>query len=110
MRKIFGADAYAKIKQQNDPTYKTLKQYADAWDLKDGQIDSVYQTVHTFQDEVDRTRAAAELSQSAGEPVNWRQINSTIEQSRQQTEAGLKNLIGPDRLRRLEQNGVLSNG
>jgi|GEM_PF-2782343 len=110
MRKIFGADAYAKMKQQSDPTYKTLKQYADAWDLKDGQIDSVYQTVHTFQDEVDRTRAAAELSQSAGEPVNWRQINSTIEQSRQQTEAGLKNLIGPDRLRRLEQNGVLSNG
>ena len=109
LRQIFGAGAYDKIKRQSDPTYKTLQQYAEAWELKDAEIQSVYETLHAFQDQANRTRVAAEMSEAAGQRVNWRGINSAIEQARQQTEASLQNLIGGERLRRLKQNEVLTN-
>ena len=108
LRQIFGAEAYDNMKRQNDPTYKTLQQYAGAWELKDNEIQSVYDTIHSFQDQADRTRSAAEMSEAAGQRVNWREINSAIEQAQQQTEAGLQNLIGSERLQRLKQNGVLT--
>lgn len=106
-RRTFGPEAYDTMKRENDPTYKTLKQYAEAWQLKDNDIRSVYETVHAFQDQAERTRTAAEMSEAAGQRVNWREINAAIEQSRLQTEAGLQNLIGSERLRRLQQNGVI---
>ncbi len=109
LRQIFGADAYDNMKRQNDPTYKTLKQYADTWQMSDQQVQSVYDAVHAFQDQAERTREAAEMSQSAGQHVNWREVNASIDQARQQAEAGLQTIVGADRLRRLEQNGVLSN-
>jgi hypothetical protein len=107
LRQIFGTAAYDNVKQQNDPTYKTLKQYAAAWELKDQEIQSVYEALHAFQDQADRTRTAAEMSEAAGQRINWREINPAIEQARQQTEAGLQNLIGGERLQRLKQNGIL---
>ncbi|MBK9990491.1 MAG: hypothetical protein IPP19_07115 [Verrucomicrobia bacterium] len=108
LRQIFGADAYDKMKQQNDPTYKTLKQYAEAWELKDQEIQSVYETIHPFQDQAAQTRSAAEMREAAGQRVNWRDINASIERAQQQAEANLQNLIGSERLRRLKQNGVLT--
>jgi len=108
LRRIFGPEAYDSLKRQNDPTYKTLQQYAQAWELKDQEIQSVYQTLRAFQDQAARTRSAAEMSEAAGQRVNWREINSAIEQAQQQTEAGLQNLIGGERLLRLKQNGVLT--
>ena len=108
LRRIFGAAAYDAMKRQNDPTYQTLRQYAAAWELKDQEIQSVYETLHAYQDQAARTRSAAEMSEAAGQRVNWREINSGIEQAQQQTEAGLQNLIGGERLQRLKQNGVLT--
>jgi len=107
LRQIFGAEAYENMKRQNDPTYQTLQQYAGVWGLKDAEIQSVYETIHAFQDQAARARNAAEMSAAAGQPVDWREINAAIEQARRQTEAGLQNLIGGDRLWRLEQNGVV---
>jgi hypothetical protein len=108
LRQVFGAAVYDNMKRQNDPTFKTLQQYAEAWELKDQEIQSVYETLHAFQDQAARTRSAAEMSEAAGQRVNWREINSAIEQAQQQTEAGLQNLIGGERLQRLKQNGVLT--
>lgn len=108
LRGIFGAAAYDDMNRRNDPTYKTLKLYAEAWELKDHEIQSVYETLHAFNDQTDLTRNAAEMREAAGQRVNWREINSAIEQARQQTKAGLQNLIGSERLRRLEQNGLLT--
>lgn len=108
LRRIFGAEAYDTMKRQNDPTYKTLKQYANAWELQEHEIQSVYETLHAFHDQAERTRIPAQMSEAAGQPVNWRDINTAIEQARQQTEAGLQNLIGGERLRRLKQNGLLT--
>lgn len=107
LRRIFGPEAYDNMKRQNDPTYKTLKQYADAWELNDREIQPVYDTLHTFEQQAERTRTAAEMSESAGQRVNWREIDAAIEQARQKTESSLQNLIGAERLRRLKQNGLL---
>ncbi len=109
LRQIFGADAYDNIKRQNDPTYQTLQRYAGAWELNDRDVQSVYQALHAFQEQADRTRSAAQLSESAGQPVNWREIEAGIAQARQQTEAGLQSLIGDERLQRLKRNGVLTS-
>jgi hypothetical protein len=108
LRRIFGAEAYDTMKRQNDLTYKTLQQYAGAWELKGQEIQSVYEALHGFHDQIELTRSAAALSEAAGQPVNWRAIDSAIEQTRQQTEASLQNLIGVERLRRLKQNGILT--
>jgi len=107
LRQIFGSEAYDKMKRQNDPTYQTLQQYAGAWELKDQEIQPVYDALHAFQDQADLLRTTAEMNEAAGQRVNWREINSAIAQARQQTEAGLQALIGDERLRRLKQNGVL---
>ena len=108
LRQIFGVAAYDKMKRQNDPTYKTLQQYAGAWELKDQEIQSVYETLRPFQDQAARTRSAAEMREAAGQRVNWREIDSAIERAQQHAEAGLQNLIGGERVQRLKQNGVLS--
>ena len=108
LRQIFGAGVYDTMKQQSDPTYKTLKQYAEAWELKDHEIQSVYESLHAYQDQAERMRHAATLRESAGQPVNWHEISSSIEHVQQQTEASLQNIIGSERLRRLKLNGILT--
>lgn len=108
LRRIFGTAAYDNIKRQNDPTYKTLQQYAGAWELNPHEMQSVYETLRMFQDQAARTRTAAEMSEAAGQRVNWREINSAIEQAQKQTETGLQSLIGGERFQRLKQNGVLT--
>jgi hypothetical protein len=107
LRGIFGAEAYDNQKQQNDPTFKTLKLYAGAWELNEPDVQSVYQALHAFNSQADLTRSAAEMREAAGQRVNWREINAAIEQARQQTETGLQSLIGPERLGRLKENGLL---
>ncbi len=108
LRQIFGAEAYDTLKRQSDPTYQTLQQYAGVWNLQPADVQSVYATLRAFQDQADRLRAAAALRDAAGQPVDWRAVNAQIEQARQQTESGLQNQIGSDRLAQLEQNGVLT--
>lgn len=107
LRQVFGADAYETVKRQNDPAYQTLTQYAGAWELQAPEISSVYASVHALQDQADRLRTAAELREAAGQRVNWREIDATIAQARQQTEIRLAALLGPERLQRLEANGML---
>lgn len=108
LRRIFGLEAYDNLKQQNDPTFKMLQQYADAWELKAREVQSVFEVLHASGDQTDRMRSAAEMSEAAGQRVNWREVNSVIEQARQQTEVSLQNLIGAERFSRLKQNGVLT--
>lgn len=109
-RQVFGAEAYDNYKLAHDPTYQALKQYAGAWNLNDGEVRQVYQSVSAFQQQADSIRAAAALNQQSGRNVDWNAVNATIEQARQQTETGLQSTIGPERVRRLEQNGLLENG
>ena len=107
LRQIFGSDAYESMKRQNDAT-QALQQYAGAWNLNNNEMQQVYDSVHDFQQQADRIRSAAQLSEQAGQRVDWNAVNASIDQVQQQTEMGLQNTIGPDRLHRLEQNGLLT--
>jgi hypothetical protein len=108
LRRIFGGEAYDTMTRQNDPTYKTLRQYAKAWELNDHEIQFVYETLRPFQSQAERLRQAAEMREAAGQRVNWREIDSVIEKARQQTEIALQNLIGGEGLQRLKQNELLA--
>jgi hypothetical protein len=107
LRQIFGSDSYDNAKRENDTTYQKLTQYASAWNLADSQIQPVYDAVSAYHDQADRMRMAAEMSEAAGRPVNWRDVNVAITQSRLQTESALVNLIGGEQVHRLQENGVL---
>lgn len=107
LRRIFGPDAYEQHKRQTDPTYQTLQQYAGTWALQGQEVDTVYQHLRAFHDQAEQTRTAAALRESAGEAVNWREINQAIDEARQKTESRLQTIIGLDRVRRLKQNGLL---
>jgi hypothetical protein len=107
LRRILGEEAYEAVRRQNDPTYRTLRQYAGAWDLQESEIQSVYEPLRAFQDQAERTRLAAEMSEAAGQRVNWREIDASIDEARRQTEAGLLPVLGGERLHRLKQNGLL---
>ena len=109
LRGIFGAEAYNNLKRQNDPTYQTLRQYAGTWELGDQDIQSVYEALQSLGNQTNQTRQAAEISEAAGQRVNWREVNAAIDLARQQTEVNLQSKIGSERLRRLKQNGVLTN-
>ncbi len=108
LRQMFGAQAYDAMKLQSDPTYASLQKYASVWGLSGDDIQSAYADLHAFQAQADLTRTAAAIRDAAGQPVDWRAVNASIDQSRAQTEAALQNLLGPDRLGRLEQNGMLT--
>ena len=109
LRQIFGAAAYDNVKQQNDPTYQTLRQFAETWEIGGREIQSVYATVHTLETEVELLRNAAEVRESAGQRVNWREVNAAVEQVRRRAEASLQNQLGDRRLQRLKENGVLNS-
>ncbi|HYD84651.1 MAG TPA: hypothetical protein VEA63_11375 [Opitutus sp.] len=109
LRGIFGAAAYEQSKRRNDPTYQTLQQYAGAWAIAETKIQPVYDAVRILREQTDLTRAAAAMREAAGQPVNWREINAVIEQTRQQTETTLQTLVGDETLRRLKQNGLLNS-
>jgi len=108
LRQIFGAEAYDNMTRQNDPAYKTLQQYAGTWNLNDSEVQQVYNSVHDFQQQAERLRQAAQLSEQAGQKVDWNAVNASIDQAQQQTESTLQNTIGADRLRRLNENGLLT--
>lgn len=108
LRRLFGADNFDSLQRQNDPTFQTLQQYAVAWELHDHDVRSVYDSLQAFHGEAQRLRSAAALAEAAGQRVNWAEIDASIDAARQQTESGLQRLIGPDRLRRLRQNGLLA--
>jgi hypothetical protein len=108
LRQVFGASAYDVMKRQQDPTFKTLRQYAQAWELTESDVTSVYDALHTYDEQAAQLRHAGETSEAAGQRVNWRELNAQIEQLRQQTESGLSTAIGGERLRRLQQNGLLA--
>lgn len=107
LRQIFGAAAYEAVKRQNDPTYQTLRQYADAWQLQDHEVQSVYQALRSLRDQAELARSAASLREAVGQAVNWPELNLTLAQAQQRTESGLQTLLGGERLRRLKQNGLL---
>lgn len=107
LRRIFGAAAYDEQKRRSDPTYQTLQQFAGAWGLQDQEVQGAYRTLHAYHNEMDRIRQVAGIREQAGQTVNWREINATIEQLRRQTEADLDAQLGVDRVQRLEQNGMM---
>ena len=108
-RKAVGAATYDQLKRGHDSTYQTLKQYAGAWNLTEPEIEPVYTKVRSFQDEAERLRQAAQMSELAGQNADWNAVNSLIEESRRETEAGLHGLIGEERLSRLLRNGILTS-
>ncbi len=108
LRRIFGAAAYDAMRRRNDATYMQLTQFAPAWDLTAQEVDSVYEPLRAFHDQAERARAAAAMREAAGQRVDWREIDASIEQARRQTEAGLAELIGDRRLERLKQHGLLT--
>lgn len=107
-RNAVGAATYDQLKREHDSTYQTLKQYAGAWNLTDSEIEPVYAKVKGFQDDSERLRQAAQMSELAGQNPDWNAVNSAIDQSRSETESGLQNLIGSERVRRLLRNGMLT--
>lgn len=109
-RQAFGQAAYDDYKLQHDPTYQTLTQYAGAWNLSGADVQQVYQSVSAYQQQASALREAAALQQQSGQNVDWGAVNAAIQQAQQQTEAALQTAIGPERLQRLEQNGLLQDG
>lgn len=107
-RKALGADAYESLKREHDDTYQTLSQYAGAWKLQDSEIEPVYQKIKAYENGVDLLRRAAQMRELAGQPADWKAVNAAIEQTRQQTDTALQNLLGPDRAGRVTRNGLLS--
>jgi hypothetical protein len=108
-RKAVGAATYDQLKREHDSTYQTLKQYAGAWNLTEPEIEPVYTKVRSFQDESERLKQAAQMSELAGQNADWNAVNSLIEQSRRETESVLHGLIGEERLSRLVRNGILTS-
>jgi len=108
LRRTFGAEAYDAVLRQQDPTYRRLTQFAAAWELQDHELTAAYETLSAFHAGAERTRAAAALREAAGHPVDWPAVRTAIEDSRQQTESSLREVLGPARADRLKQNDLLA--
>ncbi len=105
---VFGAEARADAARRSDPTYQTIRQFADAWGLEDTSVGPVYSAIDAFNRLRERTLGAAALREEAGQPVAWREIDAALERERQKAEDELRAMIGPERLHRLRRNGLLA--
>ncbi len=95
---VLGQTRYAAYKKIQDYSYKQLKQNAKAWQLSDADIEYVYQTI------ADQRQGIQDFyKQAAGKPAD----PQGIEAFKRQTEAQLRARLGDERLKKLQQAGLL---
>lgn len=108
LRRIFGAAAYDEQQREKDATFRAVRQYAAAWELGEREVGAVYERLRALRSRTGSLRAAAAMREAAGQAVDWPALNTLLVAEGGRAESDLVALIGPERTKRLKQNGLLA--
>lgn len=105
-----GTNSFAEYQKSQDPTYQAMKHFSATWQLTDDDIDYLYSTLQYYKTSVANYQQQAQTLQNQGQPVDWTNVQKSISQFSGQVDQTLQNYLGDDRLKKLEQNNVLTLG
>lgn len=108
LKTALGDDGYLGYLKAQDHHYRQLKQYAPAWQLSQGDIDSVWETLHQLQTTIQDAQRQNQAAAKQGQQVDWQQAQQQNATLTQQTEQNLRNYLGDDRYNKLKRAGALS--
>jgi hypothetical protein len=107
-RRALGSTGYDQLQKVQNAQYQTLKRCATAWELSDGDIDYLYQSLQTHQKHLaDYQRRAGAMTQQ-GQPVDGPSVSRDLQQFSRQTRDTLRNYLGAERFNKLAQNDAFA--
>src|ERR1043166_6187504 len=106
-RKALGADAFAQYEKQQDEEYRTLKHFATAWQLSDGDVEYLYHAIQTYHTQVRDYERRARALQQQGQAVDWKSVQADIQQYSQQAQKSLATDLGPERFNKMKRHEFL---
>ncbi len=105
-RRVLGADAFAAVQKEQDPSYGLMRKNAGLWGLDDHKIDSVYGSIKYFEKTVQDYQAQVRARESQGQAVDWSEVSRNLQHFTDQTEQALEHYLGKDSFTKLQRNGV----
>jgi hypothetical protein len=105
-QRVLGTNVFNTLQKEQDGRYARMKKYENNWGLDDGKIDYVYGTVKDYEKSVQDYQAQARALEDEGENVDWRALNTNLQQFAQQTQQALQNYLGQESFNKMQRNGV----
>jgi hypothetical protein len=107
-QKALGAEGYADLQKNQDSRYQTLKRFGPAWGLSDGDVNSLYGTIKSYETSVRDYQERARAIEQQGQAVDWPAVQQALKDYAKQTEDTLQKTLGEERFRRLKRNNVVA--
>jgi hypothetical protein len=105
-QRVLGTNVFDTFQKEQDGRYARMKKYENNWGLDDGKVDYVYGTVKDYEKSVQDYQAEARALEEQGENVDWRAVNTNLQQFAQQTQQVLQNYLGQESFNKMQRNGV----
>jgi len=103
---VLGTNVFSALQKEQDPGYSKMKKYETIWGLDDNSIDSIYGTLKYYEKSVSDYQTQVHALEASGQVVDQNAVNKSLQQFSQQIQQSLRNYLGPDRFKQLQQNGV----
>lgn len=107
--RILGPEEFQTWQRMTDPRWEALQKYAPAWNLDDTEEARVYALLQQRDAAARERQLQALASQRGGAAPDWPTVQRDLETQAQRTADSLRQLLGPDRFQRMEQNGVFAS-
>jgi hypothetical protein len=105
-QRVLGTNVFDTFQKEQDARYARMKRYENNWGLDDGKVDYVYGTVKDYEKSVQDFQAEARALEEQGENVDWRAVNTNLQQFAQQTQQALQSYLGQESFNKMQRNGV----
>jgi hypothetical protein len=106
-QKTLGPEAFAAFQKQQDGNYRTLKHFAAAWQLSDGDVDYLYSAMQSYRTEVRDYEQRARALEQQGQQVDWAGVRARIQEFGQKAQKSLETYLGPDRFNKMKRNDFM---
>jgi hypothetical protein len=109
-RRALGPNGFDDLQKVQNTQYQTLKRYATAWELSDGDVDYLYRSLQTYQKNLADIQSRAQAMAQQGQPIDGLAMRQNLQQVSQQTLDGLRSYLGNERFNKLVQNDAFALG
>lgn len=105
-QRVLGTNAFYNLQEQQDPNYAQMKKYEDMWGLDDTKINYVYDTLKTYQKNLQDYQGQLITLQAQGQSIDQDTVKNTLQQITGKAQQALRNYLGEDSFNRLQRNRI----
>ena len=106
--KILGPTGFDEFQKATDSRYEALRHFAPAWNLNTAEVGAIYSALQQQDRAIRDRQIQAVRAERNGQAVDWNEIRQQTQVIHEQTEQRLRQALGPERVERIKQQGVLS--